>query len=178
MRVRLLTATAVAAGLAICAVPSSAATAPAPQITDPTGDGYAPMAGMDIVSALFATTGKGTPGKKGYVPTALTIAVTYAGAVTTDPGAEQEVHFTSPSCGAVSLQAFGGSTYGSADCLAASFQPAVVVNGSTLTFTVPLAAIDGLKRRLTESGVPITEAKALSVGTHATVAWRISGRKP
>jgi ubiquinone/menaquinone biosynthesis C-methylase UbiE len=39
------------------------------------------------------------------------------------------------------------------------------------------AALAGMKRKLTESGITIQEAKPISVGTHGTVAWRVSGRK-
>ena len=39
------------------------------------------------------------------------------------------------------------------------------------------AALVGMKRKLTEAGITIAEAKPISVGTHGTVAWRVSGRK-
>ena len=39
------------------------------------------------------------------------------------------------------------------------------------------AAMAGMKRKLTESGIVIQESKPISVGTHGTVAWRVSGRK-
>lgn len=39
------------------------------------------------------------------------------------------------------------------------------------------AAFAGMKRKLTEAGITVQEAKPISVGTHGTVAWRVSGRK-
>ena len=39
------------------------------------------------------------------------------------------------------------------------------------------AGLSGLKRRLTEVGILVQESKPISVGTHGTVAWRVSGRK-
>ena len=144
MRTRLVTAAVLATGLAAFALPSSAATAPAPQIQDATGDSLAPVKGLDIVSGLFATSGTGTPGKKGYVPKSLVITITYAGDVATAEGYEQEVTFMSD-CGAVKLQAYAGASYAVADCLADSFEPDVTVAGTTMTFTLPFGTFDGLK---------------------------------
>lgn len=39
------------------------------------------------------------------------------------------------------------------------------------------AGLNGLKRRLTEAGLNVTDTKPLSVGEHGTVAWRIAARK-
>jgi hypothetical protein len=39
------------------------------------------------------------------------------------------------------------------------------------------AGLAGLKRRLTEAGITVADAKPLSVGAHGTAAWRIAGRK-
>ena len=39
------------------------------------------------------------------------------------------------------------------------------------------AGLNGLKRRLTESGLNVVETKPVSVGEHGTVAWRITARK-
>src|SRR3954468_10764661 len=98
MRIRLATAAA-AAGVAIVALPGHAATAPKPQIADPTGDanGFngqgvvtgtpepatpADASGADIKSVLFQSTfkTKTVNGKVKKVPTGFTVSMALAAA--------------------------------------------------------------------------------------------------
>lgn len=121
---------------------SQATAAPKPQITDPTGDA-ALGAGYDVVSALFSTEGTTTRvGRRTfYNPTKLKVTVTYAGAVPTDAYAAQVVRFDIGNCANVYLESYDGGTYGSASCLADSFDFSVKKSGKTMTFTLPFAVI-------------------------------------
>jgi hypothetical protein len=138
-----LLASALAASLAFAA-PGHAA-APKPQITDPAGDAKPGTgAGFDVVSALFHTQGTTAKvrGKKVYTPSKLLVTVTYAGPVSADPYAAQIVAFDAPGCASVYLESYaGGTTYGTADCLADSFEFSVTSAGNTQTFAIPFALI-------------------------------------
>lgn len=139
MRLRLVALTA-AAALAALALPGQAA--PKPQITDPSGDGV--VAGLDIVSALFATKGKTTRvGKRTvYTPKSLEVTVTYAGPAETADYASQYVLFDLTGCGAVYLQRYSGGTYATAECLPdTSFEFDATVKGSSIVFSLPFNVI-------------------------------------
>lgn len=141
MRVRLVAAAAVAA-LAALAVPGQAA--PAPQIKDPAGDVLLPMAGLDIVSALFSTQGKTTVvgKKKLYLPKVLTVTVSYAETADTSALASQGVQFNVAGCGEVLLQRFSGGLWSTADCLGDE-NPGfdAVASGRTVVFSLPFSSI-------------------------------------
>jgi len=142
MRTRLLAVAAVAALAA--AVPATAA--PAPQITDPTGDARNQSAGADIVSALFGTSGTTAKvGKKSvYTPTKLVVTVTYAAAPSTDPYVSHQLVFELPGCGRVYMEVFNGSsTFGDAECLGdgVTFDPSFKMAGNAITWTLPFQSI-------------------------------------
>jgi len=154
---RLLLAVTAAAALASVAVPGHAA--PAPQIKDASGDAVVPVGG-DIVSALFATTGKTVKvgAKSSYVPKVLTVTVTYTAAPDSSPLATQAVLFDIAGCGAVYLQRYSGGIYSSADCL--EDQPGfdVLAKGSTLVFTMPFSSIG----KQVKKGTALTNLRTLT----------------
>lgn len=141
MRVRLAAVTA-AAALAVVAVPGHAAVAP--QITDPSGDALLPLAGLDIVSALFATKGRTqkVSGKTVYVPKSLEVTVTYAAAPDKSPVSTQAVLFDLTGCGMIYLQRYNGdATWATAECVADPIDYVLTTKGNTLTFSLPFSAI-------------------------------------
>ncbi|HEU0133159.1 MAG TPA: hypothetical protein VFQ85_19445 [Mycobacteriales bacterium] len=141
-RPRLL-ATALLSALALTAVPAHAA-APKPQITDPKGDTAAPMAGTDLVSVLFGTSGTTAKVKKKtvYTPTKLVVTLTYDGQPSADPTVSHVVTFDAPGCDDVYLQVYGGDgTFGSADCVNAAFDFGYKTSGNTITLTLPFGAL-------------------------------------
>ena len=87
------------------ATAAAAAPAPAPQVKDPAGDAIGMQASTDIVSVLYATEGKS--GK----PTKLSITMTLAGPVRTDPGLTYEAEATTDTCGDVTVTAEPGTPY-------------------------------------------------------------------
>jgi hypothetical protein len=167
MRIRLATAAA-AAGIAVAALPGHAATAPKPQITDPTGDANglngqgvvtgtpepstpADASGADIKSVLFQSTFKtrtvhGTVKK---VPTGFTITMTLAAAPSV-PNVIYRVASSGPSCDSLFFEystAVSGSD-GSARCAASLPQTSgpvgvtsVVVKGNSVIWTVPVKSL-------------------------------------
>ncbi len=162
MRARLVTATALLVGLGAFALPSGAATAPVPQMTDPAGDSYAPMGGMDIVSGLWSTTGTTAKvgGRSVYTPKNLVVTIGYADAVTMNPGAGHEVRFTAPNTTYL-LDVFGTSSY-AYDGDFNEIPMTVAVAGKNLVLTLALADM-GLKpgaelsalRALTTAAEPV-----------------------
>jgi hypothetical protein len=167
MRTRLITAAAVA-GIAVAAVPSHAAVAPKPQITDPTGDANglngqgvvtgapepatpADASGADIKSVLFQSTykTKTVHGKVVKTPTGFTITMTMAAAPTL-PNVIYRVASSAPICDTLffeySTVVSGGG--GSARC-AATVAPtsgpiavtSVAVKGNSVIWTVPIKSI-------------------------------------
>lgn len=84
----------------VAALPASGA--PAPQVVDPRGDW--PMAGQDILSASFATTGSGRS-------SALEIRLELAGPPLPDVGLYWEVGWSTPGC-ALNYVEYTRSAYG------------------------------------------------------------------
>lgn len=156
MRARLAAAAALSA-LAVAALPGHAA-APVPQITDPTGDAFIPEASLDIVSGLFATSGKKV-GKK-YTPTQLVVTVTYAAAPNSSPLASHNVLFELPGCGAIYLQLYFGGTYGTTGCTEGSFDFTAAVKDKTVTYTVPFNTLG----KQMKAGVVLTSLRAYVTG--------------
>jgi hypothetical protein len=167
MRIRLATAAAVA-GIAVAALPGHAATAPKPQITDPTGDANgvngqgiatgapspatpADASAADIKSVLFQTTfkTKTVHGKVVKVPTGFTVTMTLAAAPSM-PNVIYRVAASAPSCDTLFFEystAVSG-TDGSARCAAslpATSGPvavtSVAVKGSSVIWTVPVKSL-------------------------------------
>lgn len=157
---RLVTAAALATGLGVMSLPSSAAPAPKSQIVDPSGDSFAPMGGMDIVSGLFSTTGttKKVGKKTVYTPKNLVVTITYADAPTVDPGASHEIRFNDGSVDHLFQNYAGESYYQGAE----GGEVTSEVVGKTLVFTASLSGL-GLKagqtlsdlRVLTGAGDPV-----------------------
>lgn len=167
MRARLAAVTA-AAAVALLTLPSHAGVAP--QITDPTGDGALPMASLDIVSALFATSGTTAKvGKKTvYTPKQLEVTVTYAAAPETAPGASQAVLFNVTGCGEVLLQRYyDNGTYGSAECLDASFDFTVEAKGNTLQFSLPFNTLSPAPKK----GTSVTNLRTWTGGADPVVGF-------
>lgn len=165
MRTRLLAVAAVAALGA--ALPVSAA--PAPQITDPTGDALTQEASADIVSALFRTEGSTTKvGRKSvYTPSKLLVDVTYAAAPSTDPHVAHVLTFNAPGCGVVYLEVFMLGTWGVADCLPdTDFEVSYKINGNTLTYTLPFTVVG---KQYFKPGSSLTDLVAYTAASEPTV---------
>jgi len=92
---------------ALLATSAAAAPTSKPQIVDPAGDGVQP--GVDVVSVLWTTTGKGTG--RAYVPKNLVITMTLDGPVRTEPGLTYEVEAETDSCGDVAFTMEPGTPY-------------------------------------------------------------------
>ena len=162
MRAR-LAAVVAAAVLTGLAVPGHAA--PAPQITDAKGDVVVPEASLDIVSALFSTTGIKL-GKK-YKPTKLVVTVTYAAAPNTSELGSQAVLFALPGCGEMLMQRYSGGTYGNSGCSADAFDFSVAVKGNTVTFTAPFGVL-GSKMK---PGVVLSNLRTWTGGADPVVGF-------
>jgi hypothetical protein len=117
VRTRLPLAAALAAAVATSAA-GHAAPAPKPQITDPAGDAKVPYASVDVVSALYRTTGETTTrvvkGRKvtTYTPKKLVVTLNLAGAPLTNPGAAYEVGSQVAGCGAMRFTYTPGTVTG------------------------------------------------------------------
>lgn len=155
MRIRLL---AVVAAVAVAsALPAGAA--PAPQITDPTGDARNQSAGADIVSVLFGT--QGTTAKVGkkmvYTPAKLVVTATYAAAPSTDPYVSHQLVFNAGDCGEIYMEVFSGGTFGSAGCLEDGFEPSVKIVDNTIVYTLPFNTIG---KQYLKAGASLTDLVA------------------
>lgn len=152
------------AGLAAfgLALPASAATAPTTLvITDPAGDSLAPATLTrgtdDIVKLTWRTSGTTTSkmvGKKvvkTYTPKALVVVVETTGNIDTSGTTQYDIEGVAAGCGGFYLYVAPGaameSVYGScADDDATDFSATTfVVAGKTLTFTIPLGSVPGIK---------------------------------
>lgn len=158
MKLRLAAAVAAAAALA-AGMPN--ANAIAPQITDPAGDVKGAQAAYDIVGVTFDTTKTKTTTvvKKKKVTTVthknFTITMTLAGNVDVKPGTSYQVIVENTPCGQLyaftyfSASAAGpGHSVQFANCGEATPQgdsllldPAVTINGKTITWSVPVKAL-------------------------------------
>jgi hypothetical protein len=105
MRTRLLVLVPLVA--VVLAGTAQAAPTKVPQIQDPTGDGVQP--GIDLVSVLYTTVGKGTG--KAYTPRSLVVTMTLAGPVMTEPGLTYEVEAATTTCGDVTFTMEPGTPY-------------------------------------------------------------------
>ncbi len=81
---------------------------PKAQVTDPAGDAVG-TPGMDVVSAVYQTTGTGT-GKK-YVPKKLVVTLSTAGPVEANPGVSFKLSAMTSTCGQVDFIYFPGTPY-------------------------------------------------------------------
>lgn len=167
MRLRLL-ALAAAAGIAVTALPSHAATAPKPQITDPTGDANAingqgivtggpepatpvDVSAADVKSVLFQSTfkTKKVNGKVVKVPTGFTVTMTLAAAPTTPEVFYRVIAAVAGCANDVFFEYGTDVATGGSDVRCPATPPAndqtysdaaAVVKGSTITWTLPLSA--------------------------------------
>jgi len=166
MRIRLATAAAVA-GIAVAALPGHAATAPKPQITDPTGDANslngqgivtsgpeaatpADLSAADITRVLFQTTfkTKKVHNKTVRVPTGSTLTLTTASAPTqvqvlyrvtaAAPGCDSEIFFEYESSPATGTN---DVRCAHADLTSTDYGvPAAIVKGNSIVWSLPLKA--------------------------------------
>lgn len=167
MRIRLASAAAVA-GIAVAALPGHAATAPKPQITDPSGDanavndqgvgapipsastGPADDAAADISSVAFTSTFKikKVKGKKVKVPTGFTATMKLGAAPV--PETFYRITTSIPSCDSLFIE-YGtdvatGGTAMRCPALPGGDEtdytiPDAVVKANTIVWTVPVAAL-------------------------------------
>lgn len=153
---RLAAAALVAAAAFAASVPSHAA--PAPQITDASGDAVGGQAALDIVTVRFSTTGLTTVTKvRGkrvttYTPTKLVVTQTLAGAPSTTLGTRYRIEATVDGCGQFDIYYVNGASgpTGSAwfDCPEGGLGESgtlldVVpkISGSTMTWELPLKTL-------------------------------------
>ena len=166
MRVRLLTFSALA-GLCVAALPGHAATAPKPQITDPTGDANgingqgvvtgapnpstpADASGADITTVVFRSTFKSVKkaGKTVQTPTGFTVTMTLAAAPAL-PNVIYRVAASSPDCPSLFFEYSTAVSATTAPARCAQTLPKTsvpvaatnVVKGNSIVWTVPITSI-------------------------------------
>lgn len=117
MRTRPVVLAALAAAVALSAVPSSAAPNKKPQIVDPAGDALGAQATTEIVSALWTTSGDTVTskvrGKKvtTYTPRRLVVTLNLAGAPTTSGPFSYETSAQVAGCGEIRFVYTPGTAY-------------------------------------------------------------------
>lgn len=148
-----------AAGLSVLGMVGGASAATKPNLlsfSDPAGDALATQKAYDITKVTVTT--KGVTTKKGkvvtYKPKSIVVTMTIAGAFTTTPGANYEVDADVAGCGYANftytpgaLSEGGlftecGSPADSTGSTATLYDMPPTVKGSTVTWDIPLNALD------------------------------------